>query len=71
MEVKQYATKSTPVFLSGESHEQNSLAGYSPRGRKESDMTKRLTYTHTHTHTHNPEITEEIKRGNVKTPRNK
>ena len=29
----------TPVFLSGESHGQRSLAGYSPWGRKESDMT--------------------------------
>ena len=28
----------TPVFLPGESHEQRSLAGYSPWGRKESDM---------------------------------
>ena len=27
----------TPVFLPGESHEQRSLAGYSPWGRKESD----------------------------------
>ena len=29
-----------PVFLPGESHRQRSLAGYSPRGRKESDMTE-------------------------------
>ena len=36
----------TPVFLLGESHGQRSLAGYSPRGRKESDMTEQL---HTHT----------------------
>ena len=28
----------TPVFLPGESHRQRSLAGYSPRGRKESDV---------------------------------
>ena len=33
-------------FLPGESHGQGSLAGYSPWGRKESDMTKRLTHTH-------------------------
>ena len=33
----------TPVFLSGESHGQRSLPGYSPWGRKESDMTERLT----------------------------
>ena len=29
----------TPVFLPGESHGQRSLAGYSPWGRKETDMT--------------------------------
>ena len=29
----------TPVFLPGESHGQRSLAGYSPWGCKESDMT--------------------------------
>ena len=30
----------TPVFLPGESHGQRSLAGYSPWGRKESEMTE-------------------------------
>ena len=30
----------TPGFLPGESHGQRSLAGYSPRGRKESDTTE-------------------------------
>ena len=30
----------TPVFWPGESHGQRSLAGYSPQGRKESDMTE-------------------------------
>ena len=30
----------TPEFLSGESHEQRSLAGYSPWGRKESEVTE-------------------------------
>ena len=29
----------TPVFLPGDFHEQRSLAGYSPWGRKESDTT--------------------------------
>ena len=29
-----------PVFFPGESHAQKSLAGYSPRGRKESDTTE-------------------------------
>ena len=33
----------TPVFLLGEFHGQKSLAGYSPWGCKESDMTERLT----------------------------
>ena len=33
----------TPVFLPGESHGQRSLAGYSPRGRKQSETTERLT----------------------------
>ena len=32
----------TPIFLPGESHGQRSLAGYSPWGRKESDMTEQL-----------------------------
>ena len=34
-------------ILAGEFHWQRSLAGYSPWGCKESDMTKRLTHTHT------------------------
>ena len=32
--------QSTTVFLPGESHEQSSLVGYSPWGRKELDMTE-------------------------------
>ncbi|CAI9168844.1 unnamed protein product [Rangifer tarandus platyrhynchus] len=32
----------TPVLLPGKSHGQRSLEGYSPWGRKESDMTERL-----------------------------
>ena len=32
--------KPTPVFLPGESHTQRSMMGYSPWGRKESDMTE-------------------------------
>ena len=31
------------VFLPGESHGQRSLAGYSPWGRKESDMTEHVS----------------------------
>ena len=34
--------QSTPVFWPGESHGQRSLAGYSPRGRKELDTTEWL-----------------------------
>ena len=30
----------TPVFLSGESHGQRSLVGYSPKGHKQSDRTE-------------------------------
>ena len=33
----------TPAFLHGESHGQRSLVVYSPRGHKESTMTKKLT----------------------------
>ena len=33
----------TPVFLPGKFHEQRSLAGYSPQGRKESDMAEQLS----------------------------
>ena len=39
------------VFLPAKFHRQRSLAGYSSWGRKESDMTKRLS---THTHMHEP-----------------
>ena len=34
----------TPVFLPGESQGRRSLVGYSPRGRKESDMTERFRF---------------------------
>ena len=33
----------TPVFLPGESHGQRILAGYSPWGHKELDMTEQIT----------------------------
>ena len=36
-----------PVFFPGEFHGQRSLAGYSPWGRKESDMTGRPAHTRT------------------------
>ena len=35
------AWQPTPVFLPGDSHGQRNLAGYSPLGHKESDMTER------------------------------
>ena len=35
--------KTRPVFLPGESHEQSSLAGFSPWSCKESDITKQLS----------------------------
>ena len=38
----------TPVFLPRELHGERSLAGYSPWGCKESDMTEQLTHTHIH-----------------------
>ena len=41
-----------PVFLTGKSHGQRSLAGYSPWGLKESDTTERLTHSHTFTASH-------------------
>ena len=34
--------QSTPVFLPGESHHQRTVAGYSPWGRKESEMIEQL-----------------------------
>ena len=37
----------TPVFLSGESHGQRSLAGYRPWGRRESDRTEVTTHAST------------------------
>ena len=42
----------TPVFLPREFHGQGSLAGYSPWGHKESNMTEQLMQTHAHTPTH-------------------
>ena len=36
--------QSTPSFLPGKSHRQRNLVGYSPWGRKESDMAERLHF---------------------------
>jgi len=38
--------QTTPVFLPGESHGQRSLAGYSPQGCKESDITEATEHAH-------------------------
>ena len=38
--------------MPGESHGNESLAGYSPCVHKQPDMTKQLTHTRTHTHMH-------------------
>ena len=42
------AWQPTPVLLPGDSHGQRSLAGYSPQGHKELDMTEVSQHTHTH-----------------------
>ena len=44
------AWQPTLIFLPGEFHGERSLAGYSPWGHKESDITEQLTCTHIHTH---------------------
>ena len=44
------AWQSTPVFLPGEFHGQRSLVGYSPRGGKDSDMTKVIEHAHIEQH---------------------
>ena len=41
-------------ILSGEFHAQRSLAGYSPRGQKELDMTEQLTLSHFHMQRNKP-----------------
>ena len=48
----------TLVFLSGESHGQRSLAGYSPWGHKESDMTEQLKLTNTMLYTQTQTVAE-------------
>ena len=42
------AWQPTPVFLPGEFHGQRSLAGYSPRGLTESDMTEQTAHARAH-----------------------
>ena len=41
-----------PVFLLGEFHGQRSLAGYSPQGRKELDMTEETQHAGPHMYTY-------------------
>ena len=43
------AEQPTLVFLSGESHGERSIVGYSPWGHKASDMIQGTSHTHTHT----------------------
>ena len=51
--------------MSGESHGQRSLAGYSPHGHKEPHMTEQHTHTHTHTHTHPSKLELPVLTGKV------
>ena len=46
------AWQPTTVFLSGESHGQRSLAGYSPWGQKESDTTEVAEQAHMRAYLH-------------------
>ena len=50
--------QSTPPFLPEKSHGQGSLAGHSPHGRKELDITEGLSDAHVHAHTHTHTIPE-------------
>ena len=61
----------TPVFLTGISHGQRSLVGYSPWGLKELDTTEQHTHTHTHTHTrtHTDTTWPDWRTGNTKMKR--
>ena len=50
------ARQPTPVFLPGEFHGQRNLAGYSPWGHKESDMTEAIWHDYTDRRTENKVI---------------
>ena len=43
-DILEKGTATTPVFWPGEFHGQRIPAGYSPRDRKESDMTEQLSH---------------------------
>ena len=49
----------TLLFLPGKSHEHTSLAGYSPWGRKDSDMTEQLNNNSSHRKM--PSVHQELK----------
>ena len=55
------AWEPTPVFLSGESHEQRSLVGYSPQGHTESDLAEATQHTHTHENIHHKCVADQLK----------
>ena len=40
--------QATPVFLTGESHQQRSLVGYSPLGHKDSNTAEATEHMHMH-----------------------
>ena len=44
--------------MPGKSHGQRSLAGYSPWGHRESNMTEHGAHTHAHTHTKETKMTD-------------
>ena len=44
------------VFSPGEFHRQESLAGYSPRGRKESDTTEETEHAHIYVYVYTEKI---------------
>ena len=48
------AWHSTPVFLTGESHGQKSLVGYSPRGHKDTDTTEVTKHARIHGYVRGP-----------------
>ena len=60
---KEMATHS--LFLPGKFHEQRSLAGYSPQGHKELDMTEQLT----HIENYLPRASVSFSRGHTYCPR--
>ena len=56
----------TPVFLSGESHGQRNLMGYSPQGCKELDTTEMTQHPRIHTLSDQYIISTAFTKGNMK-----